>query len=157
MKRAETGNRMIRIRRAKAADIAAIVAIEKGIFIDPWNNEGFLEVLYLYPGTFFVAEKGSRIVGFICSGLENTGEEIYGHVMNFATCSESQGQGIGTMLLKRTEYECMLHGASAMQLEARVSNTKAQKFYQNAGYTQVFIISSYYPDAEDAIVMMKWE
>ncbi|PKG32778.1 MAG: ribosomal-protein-alanine N-acetyltransferase, partial [Methanoregula sp.] len=62
------------IRHATPADIAAIVAIEKESFIDPWEQAVFLEALTYYPTTYFVAECDGAVVGFVVGGLEDTGE-----------------------------------------------------------------------------------
>ncbi|WP_245619316.1 GNAT family N-acetyltransferase [Methanogenium cariaci] len=91
--------------------------------------------------------------------MEDTGgDAVYGHIMNIAVRRVSQGQGgAGSKLLQRIEFECMvLGGAGAMQLEVRVSNLGAQRFYQKHEYAQVFMVDSYYNDGEDAILMMRW-
>ena len=58
--------------------------------------------------------------------------------------------------LQRIEFECLVLGAEAMQLEVRVSNDGAQRFYQRYGYAQVFLVDGYYPNGEDAVLMMRW-
>lgn len=50
----------------------------------------------------------------------------------------------------------MIAGATAMQLEVRISNRTAQEFYKKKGYEPVFQIAGYYANTEDAIVMMRW-
>ncbi len=149
-------NQEIQIRRAEHEDIEDIVKIEQDTFHDPWDKTGFFDALYYYPSTFFVIKTQGKIAGFICAGIENTGEEIYGHIMNVATLPEYRKQGIGGKLIQRIEYECLLIGATAVQLEVRVSNNNAQRFYRKMGYSHVFIIGGYYTNGEDAIVMMKW-
>ena len=144
------------IRRATPFDIPAVVALEQDLFTDPWDEEGFGDALKYYQELFFVAVEDDRIVGFICGGMENTGEETYGHIMNLGTAKKMQRKGIGGALLRRLELECMVRGAGGMQLEVRVANTAAQEFYRKYGYTQVFLIDQSYSDGEDAILMMRW-
>jgi ribosomal-protein-alanine N-acetyltransferase len=60
------------------------------------------------------------------------------------------------LLLRRLEHQFALELATGIQLEVRVSNTRAQRFYRKQGYKEVFEISGYYADGEDALVMMKW-
>lgn len=146
----------IQIRRAKKTDVGQIAAIETELFKDPWDESAFIDALFYYSGTFFVAEKDLRIYGFVTAGIEDTGEAIYGHIMNIAVIPECRCMGLGGKLLQRIEYECLVLGAEGVQLEVRVSNKEAQKFYQKAGYSQVFVVGGYYADGEDAIVMMKW-
>jgi ribosomal-protein-alanine N-acetyltransferase len=144
------------IRRATPADITAIVAIEKESFIDPWEQAVFLEALTYYPTTYFVAECDGAVAGFIVGGLEDTGENIYGHLCNLGVSPRYRKRGIGRLLVNRVEHQFALELATGVQLEVRVSNTTAQRFYRKMGYRDVFGIEHYYANGEDAIVMMKW-
>jgi len=144
------------IRRATPADIAAIVAIEKESFIDPWEQPVFLEALTYYPTTYFVAECDGAVVGFVVGGLEDTGENIYGHLCNLGVSPRYRRRGIGRLLVNRVQHQFALEMATGVQLEVRVSNTTAQRFYRRMGYRDVFGIEHYYANGEDAIVMMKW-
>ena len=149
-------NTDIHIRRARQTDLPDICAIEHELFPDPWDESAFRDALYLFPGLFFVAEMGSELIGFVSAGMEDTGEAVYGHIMNIAVKTSSQRQGAGRKLLQRIEFESMVLGAEGVQLEVRVSNKDAQRFYQKYGYTQVFMVDSYYSNGEDAVLMMRW-
>ena len=149
-------NLNVSVRRMRVADITAVQAIEHNSFADPWSRETLEEALELFPVTNFVAESGGHVTGFIICGVENTGEEIYGHICSLAVSQKHRGSGIGSALVQRAEYQVMLTGATAMQLEVRISNTQAQKFYQKLGYEPVFQFAGYYANTEDAIVMMRW-
>ena len=144
------------IRRAQPADIPQIVAIERMAFTDPWDERTLRESLAYFPETFFVARNNGDMAGFVAAGLEDTGEDIYGHIMNLAVAPGYRRQGVGQHLICRLEQEFMLSGANAAQLEVRISNTGAQGFYHRLGYREVFRIASYYANGEDALIMMKW-
>jgi ribosomal-protein-alanine N-acetyltransferase len=146
----------VTIRRARPADLARIVGIEVESFPDPWDYHVFEETLSCFPTTFFVAVSAGEVVGFIAGGLEDTGEEIYGHICNLAVTGAFRKQGVGRMLVKREEQQFALHMGTGVQLEVRVSNRKAQKFYRDLGYQEALRVDSYYTNGEDAIVMMKW-
>jgi ribosomal-protein-alanine N-acetyltransferase len=144
------------IRRAAPMDIAAIVAIEKESFIDPWEPSVFLEAFTYFPSTYFVAVCDGAVAGFIVGGLEDTGENIYGHLCNLGVTTAYRRRGIGKLLVLRLEHQSALELATGVQLEVRVGNTIAQRFYHRLGYRNVFEIESYYSNGEDAVVMMKW-
>lgn len=144
------------IRRATPSDIEAIVAIEKESFIDPWEPSVFFEAFSYFATTFFVAVCEGTTTGFIVGGLENTGENIYGHLCNFGVSSVYRRRGIGRLLVRRLEHQFALELATGVQLEVRVGNTTAQQFYRRLGYRDVFQIEGYYSNGEDALVMMKW-
>ena len=144
------------IRQAMPSDIPAIVAIEKASFIDPWEQSVFLEALTYYPTTYFVAVCDGKVAGFVVGGLEDTGENIYGHICNIGVSPPYRGRKIGKLLVRRVEHQFALELATGVQLEVRVSNTTAQRFYRSLGYREVFAIENYYSNGEDALVMMKW-
>lgn len=144
------------VRRAMPTDIGAIVAIENVSFPDPWDQNVFLEALTYYPTTYFVATCDGAVAGFLVGALEDTGENIYGHICNLAVLPRFRHRNIGRLLVTRAEHQFAIELASAVQLEVRVSNTAAQKFYRRMGYQNVFGIDSYYANGEDAFVMMKW-
>ena len=146
----------VQVRRATPLDIPAIVAIERELFIDPWEQAIFLEALSYYPTTYFVAASDGKIAGFIVGGLENTGENVYGHLCNLGVNPAYQHRGIGTLLVNRIEHQFAFELATGVQLEVRLSNTPAQRFYRRRGYREVFRIANYYANIEDAVVMMKW-
>ena len=144
------------IRRASPTDIPAIVAIENESFADPWDQSVFLEALTYYPSTYFVAICDGAVAGFVVGGLEDTGENIYGHLCNIGISPRYRRGGIGRLLVRRAEHQFALELATGVQLEGRVSNTGAQWFYQRMGYRPVFGVDQYYADGEEALVMMKW-
>lgn len=144
------------VRRVRARDLAEIVHIEALSFPDPWDEETIQQVLEYYPRTFFAAEMDGHVAGFIAAGLEDTGEERYGHIMNLAVLPALRCRGIGKNLVARVEAEFILLGASAVQLEVRFSNAVARRFYERLGYRQVLVFAHYYANGEDAVVMMKW-
>ncbi|MCK9298661.1 ribosomal protein S18-alanine N-acetyltransferase [Methanoculleus sp. YWC-01] len=144
------------IRRAQPADIPEIVAVERVAFADPWDERTLQESLAYYPETFFVAKNNGDVAGFVAGGVEDTGEEVYGHIMNLAVAPGYRRRGIGRNLIRRLEREYAILGASAVQLEVRVTNTGAQEFYHRLGYREVFQVTAYYANEEDALVMMKW-
>ncbi|MBP2133763.1 ribosomal-protein-alanine N-acetyltransferase [Methanomicrobium sp. W14] len=146
----------ISIRRAKRGDLRQIVSIETSSFKDPWDESAFVDALFYSSSTFFVAEAEEKIAGFVTAGVEDTSEAVYGHIMNIAVLPQFRKLGLGGRLLQRIEYECLVIGAAGVQLEVRVSNQEARRFYQKMGYSQVFLVGNYYSDGEDAILMMKW-
>jgi len=146
----------ITIRRARPVDIPEIARIEQESFPDPWDAEVLAETLALLPDTFFVATIDGKVVGFVAGGLEDTGEEIYGHICNIAVDPLFRKRGIARRLITREEQQFAISLATGIQLEVRVSNKPAQAFYRRLGYRPVFCIAGYYANGEDALVMMKW-
>jgi ribosomal-protein-alanine N-acetyltransferase len=137
-------------------DVDTMVRIEEASFGDPWSAEVLRETIESFYETSFCAVAGGKVVAFVICGLEDTGEELYGHICTIATDPKYRDLGIGKDLLKHAEASVIARGATAMQLEVRESNALAQKFYVKLSYRPVCVFQSYYANGEDAILMMKW-
>jgi ribosomal-protein-alanine N-acetyltransferase len=148
-------NERVLLRRARPTDIPAIMAIERECFVEPWDEEVFVQTLEWTPSYFFVAVAGERVRGFVVGCLENTGSAVYGHISNLGVTAGYRKRGIGRLLVARLERQVNLAGAEGILLEVRVSNTDAQEFYHRLGYQEAFLLSGYYSNGEDALVMMK--
>lgn len=143
------------IRRARPTDIPEIMAIERECFVEPWDEEVFVQTVEWTPFSFFVAMADGKIRGFVVGCLENTGSAVYGHVSNLGVTADYRGKGLGRLLVSRLERQFVLDGAEGVLLEVRVSNTDAQEFYRKLGYREAFLLSGYYSNGEDALVMMR--
>jgi ribosomal-protein-alanine N-acetyltransferase len=143
------------IRRARPTDIPEIMAIERECFVEPWDEEVFVQTLEWTPFHFFVTLAGGRLRGFIVGCMETTGPATYGHISNLGVTGEYRGRGLGRILVSRLEQQFIVDGAEGVLLEVRVSNTGAQEFYRRLGYQEAFLLSGYYSNGEDALVMMK--
>lgn len=143
------------IRRARPTDIPEIMAIERECFVEPWDEEVFVQTIEWTPFFLFVAIEDGKIRGFVVGCMENTGSARYGHISNLGVTAAYRGKGLGGLLVSRLERQIVLEGAEGALLEVRVSNSDAQEFYRKLGYREAFLLSGYYSNGEDAIVMMK--
>ena len=143
------------IRRARSADIQEIMAIERECFVEPWEEEVFVQTMEWTPFFFFVAMEDGKIHGFVVGCIENTGSAVYGHISNLGVTAAYRGTGLGRLLVHRLERQFVLEGAEGALLEVRVSNIAAQEFYRRLGYREAFLLSGYYSNGEDALVMMR--
>jgi [ribosomal protein S18]-alanine N-acetyltransferase len=143
------------IRRARPTDLPEIMAIERECFVEPWDEEIFVQTMEWTPFHFFVALAGGRLRGFVVGCMETTGSATYGHISNLGVTGEYRGRGLGRTLVSRLEQQFIIDGAEGVLLEVRVSNTAAQGFYRRLRYSEAFLLSGYYSNGEDALVMMK--
>ncbi len=146
----------VQIHRARVHDLPGIAAIERVSFPDPWDESTLAWILEYCGEYFFVASAGAMVTGFLAGACEDTGEQVYGHICNFAVAPPFRKRGIGRLLVARAEQQFLIDGASAVQLEVRASNREAQTFYRRCGYSEVFTIPGYYANGEDAQMMMRW-
>jgi [ribosomal protein S18]-alanine N-acetyltransferase len=141
----------IHIRTMAFEDIDQILTVEETCFPHPWTRQAFEnEMVNNRFATYFVAEDGSKIVGYC--GVWVILDEA--HITNIGVLPEYRGFKIGETLLRKAMLFAQLKSAKQMSLEVRVSNDVAQNLYRKLGFQDGGIRKSYYTDNfEDALVM----
>jgi len=139
------------IRPAKREDIDKIHRIEVLSFKDPYSRS--LLTFYLSVAGergFLVAEVDGRVVGYII-GVRTRG---ICHIISIAVHPNWRRKGIGHVLLSELIKSFAFRGVNTFTLEVRASNKAAINFYVKHGFVQSGVIRNYYPDGEDAIIMV---
>ena len=139
-----------RIRQATDRDVAAVVAIERDTFPDPWPEESFRSLLSHHASVVVV--DGREIVGYVFGiGVEDVGE-----ILNVAVAHEHRRQGIGRALVQHLLGELVQSGVRQVFLEVRESNAAAQSLYRALAFELVGRRRRYYRrPLEDALVL-RW-
>jgi ribosomal-protein-alanine N-acetyltransferase len=141
-------------RPLEMRDLAAVEEIERASYPTPWSRSMFAGEL---------AKPSS-----ICLGaFDAETEELVGyliisryvdawHVMNVAVSPARRREGIASGLLDRLFDVTASDGRRGYTLEVRVSNRRAIRLYERAGFRPRGIRRGYYTDnREDAIIMWK--
>jgi ribosomal-protein-alanine N-acetyltransferase len=63
--------------------------------------------------------------------------------------------GYATQLLRRTEEILASYGVEIYDLQVDVNNSGAIRFYKSHGFEMVRILRRYYPNGNDAYLMVK--
>ncbi len=135
------------------SDIAAVVAIEKDVYVFPWTTGNFhdsLESGYLCMGAFLQGE----LVGYAV--LMRAVDEA--HLLNLAVASRWQRRGIAAVFLQRLLDEAAALDCSEFYLEVRPSNLAARALYDRFGFHQAGLRRDYYPAVtgrEDALFLSR--
>lgn len=134
-----------------AADIPALVEIERLSFTTPWTAAAFHNELQDNAlAHYTVAERGSRVIAYC--GMWLIVDEA--HVTNIAVHPQYRGKRIGEVLLTYVMTLARLKGADKMTLEVRPSNKAALNLYKKLGFVHEGTRSGYYQDDhEDAWIM----
>jgi [ribosomal protein S18]-alanine N-acetyltransferase len=135
--------------------LRSVLRIEQQVYPKPWSHSLFVSELALRSTrAYVVAKVGRDIVGY--AGLMMSLSD--GHVTTIAVEPSLHRQGIGTRLLLALAREGIARGATALTLEARLSNKPAQEMYRRFGFVPVGVRKGYYADTgEDALVMWAYE
>ncbi|MDQ1641642.1 MAG: [ribosomal protein S18]-alanine N-acetyltransferase [Actinomycetota bacterium] len=143
---------MTTLRAMRWWDLEAAVALERGLFADPWSPETFWSELAGVPDTrhYLVAEDGGAVVGY--AGLFATRHQA--DVQTIAVASAQQGSGLGGVLLEALIAEASRRGCAEVLLEVRVDNMAARRLYERFGFEQISVRRGYYqPGGVDGLVM----
>lgn len=142
----------IAVRTAQQADLLAVVRIEQASFPQPWPLQAF-DWFLGEPG-FLVAERNNTIVGYILANATTNHGRPIGHVKDFAVHPDHRGDGVGTRLLQQTLAGLGMRGIHTVKLEVREGNDPAISLYRQHGFTHRQTVSHYYPNGEDALIMV---
>lgn len=140
-----------RYRQMTAADLDAVVAIERVIYLHPWTRGNFSDSLAAGYHCW-VAECGGEIAGYTVVMIA-AGEA---HLLNLSVAAPWQRRGIGREALNFAIQLARDYGAGKLLLEVRPSNEAAIALYVSSGFAEIARRRSYYPAGvarEDAIVL----
>jgi ribosomal-protein-alanine N-acetyltransferase len=140
----------VTFRRMTEADLDAVLNIEYAAFSHPWTRGIFLDGLKSYE--IWLMFEGDQQVGH---GVINVIIDE-AHLLNITVKPESQGRGLGLLLLDRLMKRAYELNGRECFLELRASNRSAYRLYERYGFNEVGRRRDYYPAVggrEDALVM----
>ncbi|MEM2211112.1 MAG: ribosomal protein S18-alanine N-acetyltransferase [Nitrososphaerales archaeon] len=141
---------MINVRRCKWEDLNRVLEIERTSFNQPYDRNVFIYYLMNESERFLVAEVNNFVVGYIISSILNN----VGLIISLAVDNKWRRKGIGKKLLE-VAFQQLSNKVKRVELQVRVSNESALRFYLNFGFKIEKRIKEYYPDGEDAYLMAK--
>lgn len=140
------------IREFKKEDLSRVCEIETKSFPYPYPCHLFLIFHYLFPNLFIVVDCDDRVVGYSVGTIErNEG----GHLVSIAVDEVYRGRGLGKALIAEFESRVKALGISKIVLEVSVKNEVAISLYRKLNYRVAGVLTSYYPNGEDAYLMLK--
>lgn len=144
------------LRRAAAADVPAIMELERSIFEnDAWSERSMRSEVAGEHGYYLVAfepESPDRIDGYAGLLAPRGGGE--GDIQTIAVAPHARRRGLGRRLMLALIAEARKRGAREVFLEVRADNPGAQTLYRDLGFEEIGVRPKYYqPDGVDAIVM----
>jgi len=142
-----------RVRPMEAADLPAVMAIERESFAAGWPPTAFEHELANNGVARYVVIEDTElaaILGF--GGLWLMLDEA--HIVTVATRPEARRRGLATALVLALLELAEQEGMANATLECRVSNEAARALYRGLGFHEVGSRKRYYADNhEDAVIM----
>jgi ribosomal-protein-alanine N-acetyltransferase len=139
-----------KIREVTENDLDEIQRIEKDSFPCPFSKRQFLYLYVDYRKTFFVAEKDKEVLGYIV-GVKGFRKIT---IASIAVKENWRRKGIATKLINYL-IEKVRRKVKMIELQVQISNKKAIIFYEKMGFIYKGILTSYYPNGEDAVLYNK--
>lgn len=143
------------LRRATAADLDAVMALEKATFgTDAWSAAAMRSELTATHTYYLVAVALDRnaIDGY--AGLLAPQGGAQADVQTIAVAERARRRGLGRTLMLALVAEARRRGADELFLEVRADNPGAEALYEELGFVRIGVRPAYYqPDGVDAHVL----
>jgi [ribosomal protein S18]-alanine N-acetyltransferase len=150
------------VRFATAADLAEVVALERGVAEAPhWAEGEYAAIVAETEGAegavrrcFFVAETPGQLLGFAVGKVIGSGRGGIGELESVVVAAEARRGGVGRALCTAVVAWGKGLGATALELEVRVGSAGAIALYTGLGFVASGRRGWYYREpAEDALMM----
>ena len=109
----------------------SVIKLSNQTLSENYNPSLYNYFYEIFPNGFWICEKNYKIVGFIIGVKTNI--EI-ARILMLAVKNENRNQGIGTYLLKEFIKEIATINTKYIELEVKIKNISAIKFYQKNGF-----------------------
>ena len=139
------------IERMNETHVAAVAALEKLCFADPWSLSSIASELNNPLALWLVAVEDGDLIGYIGS------QSVMGEsdMMNVAVHPDHRRKGLGEMLVLAV-CDALSGEHTRLALEVRSSNAPAISLYEKLGFVQVGLRRNYYRNPkEDALILRK--
>jgi ribosomal protein S18 acetylase RimI-like enzyme len=140
----------VRVRKAQAADLDALDALEHRVFAtDHLSRRSLRHFLRSPTADVLVAEHGGDLAGtaIVLFRPRSSVARLY----SIAAAPHMGGRGVGTMLLAAAEQAAVERGCGSIRLEVHETNAAALARYRKSGYREFGRHVRYYEDGGDAL------
>jgi len=143
---------IVSIRRFSLKDLNRIMEIESTSFdADAFSEKIFLSLHSKCSNLFIVAEISEIIAGYMVTCIARK----KGRVISIAIDPIYRHKGIGSDLANFTFNQLSASCIKTIELEVRITNSEGICFWKSLGFSPLKIISNYYLDGTDALIMRK--
>jgi ribosomal-protein-alanine N-acetyltransferase len=141
---------VFKVRLFKPTDMFSVIKLAFETLPERYNPSLFSYFYETFLQGFIVAEKAHKIIGFIV-GVKTNPETA--KILMLSVTESYRRQNIGSALLARFLKEMQVENIKNIELEVRIDNKKAIKFYQKHDFKIIKKIPKFYQNGEDAYTM----
>ena len=139
------------VERMNETHVAAVAALERLCFADPWSEKSIASELKNPLALWLVAVEDGEVCGYIGS------QSVMGEsdMMNVAVHPDHRHKGLGEKLVLAL-CDALSAENTSLALEVRASNAPAISLYEKLGFEQIGLRKNYYRNPkEDALILKK--
>lgn len=125
--------------------------IEAGLPSWSWTTRRVARHVQDPESVVLAARRGDELAGFAIMGF---GDEA-AHLNLLAVEPRFRRAGLGKRMVRWLEETALVAGTFEVNLEVRVGNQVARRFYRGLGYSEADLLPGYYDHIEDAIRMTR--
>jgi N-acetylglutamate synthase-like GNAT family acetyltransferase len=144
---------VIRIRRAGLSDMGGTADVVKDVWEQDVLPDVYRAQIERHASALWVAEQNDDVLGFVSAFLTLAGDgRRRWEVDLVAVRRASQGQGLGTRLIRRVCEAGRVHAVSLTRALIRVENVPSQRAFEVAGFTtdgRVYELLLWLPEPDD--------
>jgi ribosomal-protein-alanine N-acetyltransferase len=142
-----------RVRRMRAADMEAILRIERACFRKDAYDRNLFAAYARRCAEFFLVSKdpNGELRGYIL-GCRFRGEA---ELVSVAVDPAARREGTASALLESLLRRLKRNGIGRLRLMVRVTNWRALRFYRKYGFAKVRLVPGYYEDGRNGWQMEK--
>lgn len=141
------------IRRARVADVAALVELERTFPTDRLSARSFRDLVRGGRADVWIYEQAGTLLGNAVV-LYRRGTRI-ARLYSLVVTPRARGRGIGGALLDWTERNAARRRCTELRLELRPANRAATALYRKRGYEDRGLVPEFYEDGKPARRMAK--
>jgi ribosomal protein S18 acetylase RimI-like enzyme len=148
-----------KLRRGRASDLAALVALEGEAFKGRrfsghrLSPASFRRFLHSTSSTLIVAQVGGQISGYVLLLYRSNSD--FARMYSIGVAPQFRRRGLARLLAAAAERDAKRRGRRAMRLEVRADDRGAVRFYKGSGYRHFGNHRGYYDGYVDALRLAK--
>jgi [ribosomal protein S18]-alanine N-acetyltransferase len=141
----------LNIRTLRPVDAGELAYLELIIFPSPWSENALRGCLEQSNVEGWGCESQKKLIGYLIGQFV----EDESHLLNVGVLPEYRRKSVGQHLLELFLHRCIEKDTATCYLEVRAGNLAAQKLYYKYGFMPVYVRKKYYPNGEDALILVK--
>ncbi len=144
--------RAVRIRPFVPNDIPAVASIVREALRENYPTSLYLDIHRWWRDGFLIGDLDGHPVGFLAAVISSDGQA---RILMFAVSAGWRRRGFGRQIMDAFVQMCGMRGLRRIELEVRISNEEAIRFYKRYGFDVAAVLPKFYTDGEDGFKMVK--